>query len=185
MKTANCHLKSISPYSQGKFISEVKTQDETHDEFEKRSWRQRMHTNRDGYVFMPPMSFKNALAGAAKYKSVRIPGQGKSTYTKHIEAGVMVVDPLVLPVKSAEVDGEWLHVPSDGRRGGTKRVLKCFPLIHEWSGIVPFLILDEIVNNQVFGEHLEVAGSCIGVGRFRPRQNGYYGRFKIEKIEWS
>ena len=65
-----------------------------------------------------------------------IPGQGKKTYTKKIEAGVLVAEPLVLRQKLKDIDGEWLHVPSDGRRGGTTRVEKCFPLIREWEGEV-------------------------------------------------
>lgn len=184
MIKAKCLLKSASPYSQSKFINEKKSKDETHEAFEKRIWRERMHRTKDGNVYIAPMCFKNCLSAAAKYKSISIPGKGKKTYTAHFEAGVLVVDPLVLPVKADEVDGEWLHVPSDGRRGGTTRVEKCFPLIHSWEGIVEFLIFDEIITQDVFEEHLRDAGSFIGVGRFRPRNNGFYGRFSVESVTW-
>jgi len=185
MKTAICKLKSVSPYSQSRYIMQKKSKDETHAEFEKRIWRERMHVTKEGFVFMPPMSFKNSLSEAAKYKSVQIAGKGKSTYTKHFEAGVLVVDPLVLPIKAEDVEGEWLHVPSDGRRGGTTRVEKCFPRIDEWAGEVTYLILDEIINDEVFADHLSDSGSFIGLGRFRPRNNGYYGRFSVENIKWK
>ena len=184
MRKAICSLRSVSPYSQSRYLGEKKTRDETHDAFEKRTWRNRLHFDKSGQVFIPPMAFKNCLSEAAKYKSIQIPGKGKSTYTKHFEAGILVVDPLVLNVSKDEVDGEWLHVPSDGRRGGTTRVEKCFPVIHEWSGNVEFLIFDEIVTDEVFAEHLTDAGSFIGIGRFRPRNNGYYGRFSVESIKW-
>jgi hypothetical protein len=144
-----------------------------------------MHSDADGNVFIPPMSFKNCLSEAAKYKSTQIPGKGKSTYTKHIEAGVLCFSPLVLPVKAAGVSGEWLHVPSDGRRGGTTRVEKCFPIIPSWEGIVEFLIVDDIITEEIFKTYLEDAGRFIGVGRFRPRNNGYYGRFSVESIDWK
>ena len=185
MHKALCKLKSVSPYSQSKYISEKKTRDETHGDFEKRSWSERCHWNEDGKLFIPPMSFKNCLSEAAKYKSIQIPGKGKSTYTKHFEAGVLVVDPLVLPITRDTIQHEWLHVPSDGRRGGTTRVEKCFPLIPEWSGEVEFLIFDEIITEEVFTEHLRDAGSFIGIGRFRPRNNGYYGRFAVESVKWT
>jgi hypothetical protein len=175
----------MSPYSQSKYIQEKKTRDETHADFEKRSWQQRCHWDDSGRVYIPPMSFKNCLSEAAKYKSIQIPGKGKSTYTKHFEAGVLVVDPLVLEVTKDTLQSEWLHVPSDGRRGGTTRVEKCFPLIPQWSGAVEFLILDEIITPEVFEEHLTDAGSFIGIGRFRPRNNGFYGRFKVEGIKWA
>lgn len=184
MKRAICKLKSASPYSQSKYIQERKSKDETHADFEKRSWYQRCHWNEAGRMFIPPMSFKNCIAEAAKYKTIQIPGKGKSTYTKHFEAGVMVTQPLVLDVTRESVQHEWLHVPSDGRRGGTTRVEKCFPMVPSWSGTVEFLILDEIITEEVFKEHLDDAGSFIGIGRFRPRNNGYYGRFEVVEMVW-
>ena len=185
MRTATCKLKSASPYSQSKYINEKKTRDETHADFEKRSWQQRCHWGADGMLQMPSMGFKNCLSEAAKYNAIQIPGKGKSTYTKHFEAGVLVVKPLVLSITRETLGHEWLHVPSDGRRGGTTRVEKCFPLILDWQGVVEFLVFDNIITNEVFESHLNDAGAFIGVGRFRPRNNGYYGRFSVESISWA
>lgn len=185
MKTARAHLKSMSPYSQGKFIGEKKSRDETHADFEKRAWRQRMHVNASGQVFIPPMAFKNCLTEAAKYKSIQIPGKGKATYTKHFRGGVLVFEPLNLGINADDVHGEWLHVPSDGRTGGTTRVEKCFPVIPEWEGVVEFVIGDELIDADVFRQHLEDAGRFIGIGRFRPANNGFYGRFSVESVDWS
>lgn len=185
MKTARAHLESVSPYSQSKYIRDKKPRDITHAEFEEQVWRERLHVNKDGMIEIPPMAFKNCLSEAAKYKSIQIPGKGKTTYTKHFEAGVLCVEPLVLPIKKDDVEGEWLHVPSDGRRGGTTRVEKCFPVIPKWEGVVEFLVMDDIIDKDTFQTHLEDAGKFIGIGRFRPRNNGYYGRFAVKKIEWS
>jgi hypothetical protein len=185
MKVARCHLVSSSPYSPGKQIMETKSRDETHDAFEERTWRQRCHTDGKGNVIIPPMCFKNALAVAAKYKSIQIPGKGKATYTKHFEAGVLCSEPIRLDVKVDEVQGERLSVPADGVRGSGKRVSKCFPYIPSWSGVVEFMIFDDLIDEGVFTAHLEDAGRFIGVGRFRPRNNGYYGRFTVEKVEWQ
>jgi hypothetical protein len=179
MRQIIASLESVSPYSQSRFHNEPKLEKETHDDYEKRTWIKRLHVNDDGYVFIPPMSFKNCLSECAKYLSVQIPGKGKATYTKHFEAGVMVTDPLDLSVKPDDVNGEWLHVPSDGRRGGTKRVMKCFPQIPKWSGDVVFYIFDDTITGDVFKYHLDQAGKFIGIGRFRPRNNGFYGRFKV------
>lgn len=185
MKKAVAHLKSVSAYSQSRFIGEKRSKNETPQAFEERSWYLRCHYNEQGNVFIPPMSFKNCLSEAAKYKSIQIPGKGKSTYTKHFEAGVLVVEPLVLPYTKATIGSEWLHVPSDGKRGGTTRVEKCFPVIPSWEGKVEFLILDEIITPEVFKEHLTDAGAFIGIGRFRPRNNGYYGRFAVVSVDWN
>jgi hypothetical protein len=184
MKIALAHLKSASPYGQSRSIQSTKSRDETHDDFEQRTWRERCHVDAKGVVFIPPMAFKNCLAEAAKYKSIKIPGKGNATYTKHFEGGVMCKEPLSLDVKATEIQGMRLFVPSDGKRGGSKRVWKTFPFVEQWEGVVEYCILDEIIDEQVFQLHLEDAGKFIGIGFFRPRNNGYWGRYSVEGIEW-
>lgn len=190
MKIAKATLKSIAPYSQSRPLQSEKEKGEGAMDFERRVWRDRCHANKSGNVFIPPMAFKNCMSEAAKYLSIKIPGEGKATYTKHFEAGLLVVDPLVLPDMVDAVDCEWLFVPSDGRRGGPKRVHRCFPVIHKWSGTINIHILDDKVlqthpaaDMTVLEYVLREAGSIIGIGRFRPRNNGFYGRFTVESFE--
>ena len=182
MKQIIASLKSVSPISFSRFHNVEKLEKETHDAYEKRTWRSRMHVGKDNKVFIPPSMFKNCLDGCAKYLSIQIPGKGKATYTKHFEAGVMVTEPLVLPVSPGDVDGEWLHVPSDGRPGGTKRVMKCFPFVPEWSGDVSFYIFDETITEDIFRYVLEQSGKFQGIGAFRPRNRGYKGRFEVVEM---
>lgn len=122
MKTATVTLESVSPYSQSRhYAGEIdKLEKESAKDYEKRTWRNRLHFNQSGEVFIPPMALKNCLSEAAKYLSIQIPGKGKATYTKHIEAGVLVVDPIMLGINKDDVPGQWLFVPSDGKRGGSK-----------------------------------------------------------------
>jgi hypothetical protein len=193
MKTAIVTLNSVSPYSQSRVISEKKPAKEGHEDFEKRTWKQRMHVAKSGNVFIPPTAFKNCISDAAKFLSIQVPGKGKSTYTKNFEAGLLVTEPLELDVTPDDVDGEWLFVPASGRRGDGKRVWKCFPYIPEWTGEIKFLILDETVmdttelggkEQTVFEYVLDEAGKFIGIGRFRPRNNGFYGRFEVASVKW-
>jgi hypothetical protein len=185
MKRALVSIEGVSPYSQSRYHNTPLKEKEGKNDWEERTWRERVHTDSEGNIIIPPMSFKNCLAEAAKFLSVQIPGKGKSTYTKHFEAGVLSNNPLVLPVKKSEVEGEWLFVPASGRRGDGKRVQKCFPVIRKWSGEVEFLIIDDTITEEPFRYHMEQAGQLIGIGRFRPRNNGYYGRFKVNKIAFE
>lgn len=178
-------LRSTTPYSQSKYVTEEKLDKEGHDAYDKRTWRHRMHYDKEGNIYIPPMAFKNCLSDAAKYLSIQIPGKGKSTYTKHFEAGVICVQPVPIGYHKDEVEAEALHVPSDGRRGGTKRVLKRFPFFPSWEADVDFLLLDRTITEDVFIDVLEQAGSLIGIGRFRPRNNGYYGRFEVVEHVWD
>lgn len=198
MHIAKVKLESLSPYGQGRQYDkeEVPMLDkERPDDYERRTWYHRAHWDDQGRMFIPPSAFKNGIAECAKYLSMQIPGKGKATFTKHFEAGVLVVEPVVLPVKKVDGNGKGpafqgltqfgIYVPSDGRRGGTKRVKKFFPMVPAWNGEVTFHILDETITEEVFRHHVEQMGQFIGVGVYRPRNNGYWGRFKVVSIRWE
>jgi hypothetical protein len=185
MKTATVLLKSTSPYSQSRCVLADKQAKESCDAYEKRTWAERLHVTENGEVFIPPMALKNCLSEAAKFLGVQIPGKGKSTYTKHIEAGVLVTDPAPLGIKKSDVPYEDVFVPADGIRGSGKRVWKRFPVIKSWKAQATFYVLDETVTEDIFLQHLSEAGRFIGIGRWRPRNNGIYGRFSVEKVDWK
>jgi len=185
MKIAVATLESVSPYSQSRYYKEPKLERELAGDYEERTWRERCHVTDSGQIFIPPMAFANSLKEAAKYLSLPVPGKGKSTFTKNFESGVLVSEPLMLPDRKETVRGEWVFVPSDGRRGGGTRVEKCFPYILEWGGNVSFYILDDIITADIFNKVLETSGQLIGIGRFRPRNLGYYGRFRVKNVEWT
>lgn len=184
MIEARCHLKSTSVYSQSKPVQSEKAPRENSKDYEERTWKERCHVDSDGIVFIPPMSFANSIKEAAKYSSIQIPGKGKSTYTKHFDAGVMCIDPLPTGTHIDDVIKETLFVPSDGTPGGGKRVWKNFPTITKWEGDITFYIADPTITESVFRQVLAVAGSLIGIGRFRPRNRGYYGRYQLTNLEW-
>ncbi len=134
---------------------------------------------------IPPMAAKNGLVSAAKFLNRKIPGEGQKTFTKRFESGIICIDPLVLSVNAEEVDCEELFVPSDGVRGSGKRVTKLFGCIPEWGGKFVVSVIDEKISETVFAEHADAWGKFIGIGRFRPEKNGYYGRFQVKKITWG
>ena len=185
MRIARVTIEGLTPYSQSKVMESPRNDKELAKDHEERCWRERCHVDKDGRLFVPPTAFKNGLASTAKAYSQTIPGKGKQTWTKHFEMGIQVVEPLPLAVKLADVRGEWVFVPSDGKRGGTKRVWKCFPVIETWGGVVEFLVLDDTITKGIFEEYVADFGRFIGIGRFRPQNNGFYGRFKVLSVEWD
>jgi len=88
----------------------------------------------------------------------------------------------MLGVKDSDVIGERLFVPADGKRGGGKRVWRTFPTIPDWRAEATIIVLDPILKPEKIEEYLKHAGQFIGLGRFRPRNNGFYGRFTIENF---
>lgn len=183
MRIATAKLHSIAPYSQSRYHDTPKLDKERPDDYEMRTWAERLSVTDDGQVFIPPMAFKKSLETAARFLGLQIKGRGKATYTKHFKAGVLVTDGLVLPVRKEDVPGEVYFVPADGKGGA--RVKRKFPVIQDWSGEVTYYILDDTITPDVFEAHLKEAGNFIGIGRFRPENGGFYGRYAVDRISWS
>lgn len=187
MKLATATLVSSAPYSQSRsYDREVEALPrETKDAYEERTWRNKCHTLPNGNVFIPPMSLKMAVDSAAKMLGRQIPGKGKSTYSKFFLSGVLVMDPIELPLTKDDVACDRIFANADGVRGSGKRVWRNFPRIDSWKADVPFHVIADEITEDVFTEHLKQAGAFVGIGRFRPQSGGYYGRFTVEKIKWS
>jgi hypothetical protein len=131
------------------------------------------------------MAFKQALDAAAGKLRMKVPNKRGSEFRKYFLGGVMCFEPLVLPILAAEVPGEWIYANADGVRGGKTRVMRCFPRIDEWEGQVPFHIFDDTIPQEVFEFHLSEAGKFIGIGRFRPENGGFYGRWQVLSVTWQ
>lgn len=187
MKKAICKLESVSgsPITFGKYYSTPKLPKELANDYEKRTWRERLHYREDGAVYIPAAMFGNCIREAAKFRSIPIPGMGKANFTKHFDAGIQVMNDIDLKVQKDDVEGVDLMVPSDGRRGGTSRVAKTFPIIDSWNGEISVLLMDDIITKDVFEDVLRTAGQLIGIGTFRPRNRGTNGRFAVSKINWT
>lgn len=178
-------LIGAAPLSFSAPISSLKKTGEGHDAFEERTWRERCRADKNGMAYIPPQALKNCLSEVAKFLGETVPGKKGSTYTKHFEAGIMVMDPIQLGVKSADIPGERLFVPASGKRGDGKRVWKTFPTLAQWRGHCVVYVLDPVLLDkpEKVEEYLRHAGKFIGLGRFRPRNNGYYGRFEVENFK--
>lgn len=184
-------LKGVSPYSQSKPHQVQKLERETAEDYERRTWRNRLHVDSQGQIFIPAMALKNCLAETAKYLGMQVPGKGKATYTKSFEAGVLIVQNAVIYGKNgnpllaedcdkedSQIFGDWIFTPSDGVPGSGKRVHRCYPVIRNpWTAEFMITIADDLITQSVLEKHLEVAGLLIGLGRFRIRKGGTYGRF--------
>jgi hypothetical protein len=180
-------LKSLSPYSQSKFHQTPKLTDkELPDKYEERTWRNRVHLNERGRVILPGMSFKKSLVGAALLSKKKITGKGQATWNQHIISGISPLTDLETDLVIEDILPEWIHCDAQGGAKGVKtRVLRCYPLIKSWHGVVEFINFDPLITQDIFTEFLMEAGLLIGVGRFRPANGGTKGRFKVIHVEWK
>lgn len=178
-------LRSLSSYSQSRFHEEPKKERETADAWDDRTWRHKCTTDREGIVCIPAMALKMCLTPACQRLALQVPGRGKTTYTKFFESDVICLANVPLGIHRDEVEGERWYVNADGVRGSGKRVMRTFPVIHEWQAEAHFLITDDLITNAVFEKVLRYAGSSVGIGRFRPEKGGINGRFEPIGFRWQ
>lgn len=185
-KRVEFDIVGMTPLSFGRAFVTPREQGEDADVYERRVWRERMHTTDAGEVYIPPLMMKRALEATARYMSESVPGKKRATFTKHFMAGCLIADPILLGIQAKDVACDRLLVASDGKpnsKGG--KVMRNFPLIPHWRGHVVVHLLDPVLQkhwDKVI-EYAENAGSFNGLGRFAPRVGGYYGRYTVENAK--
>ncbi len=186
MKKAVIKVQGVTPYSPSRHYSaEVpKLKDEQPDQYDARTWRNHAHTDGKGHVIIPGVCFSWAIKEMAKRRGDRIPGKGRSTYTKAFDA-IEVVGDIHLPDELEKVECEGFMANSDGKRGSGSRVFRRFPILRQWGGELTFIMWNDLVTEEVFTETIKDTGLLIGVGRRRPENKGFFGRFAVLKIDWK
>lgn len=184
VSTLRFNLHSAAPLFFGAPVFEKKRSDETHEQLEERVWRDKVRQNSQGFVYIQPFALKNALEAAGSRLGMKL--TGKATYTKLFRQGIVINDEIVLhdkdgkPVTIESVRPIPMFVPSDGKRGSGKRVMRIFPQILEWFATVEIMCFDQRLTEDVVRQHLEEAGKFIGFGSMRVENGGVAGRFAVE-----
>jgi hypothetical protein len=185
LRVCKVHIESVSPYSASRMHEEPKLAKETHEDYDKRTWRHKLTIDANGQVIIPAGAFKLAIDGAAKMVGGKIPGKGAATYSKLFTTGVVVDGDAPLGVDANAFDCIRIHANVDGIRGSGKRVFRYFPQIASWRTHFDALITDPELPDEVFERVMVAAGRCQGVGRWRAEKGGSNGRFTVTQFEWS
>lgn len=182
MKVYHAYLTSITPYAQGKKHEAPKLERESHDDYEKRTVLEQLHTNM-GKILIPPMAFHLCLQETASYLKMQIPGQGKATYTKNFIRGLLFNEPIILDQgpEDCRIERIWTTLTPTNPKSG--RGWRYFPVLDHWDACVPFTVIDEILTPAVLKRHWDLAGSITGIGVWRPINRGLWGKFKLLKLE--
>jgi hypothetical protein len=179
-------ISGISPLSQSRLHNEPKLQGELWDDYDARTWLQKLNVNpKTKTVVIPAHGFHQCLIAAAKYTGAQIPGQGKKTWTAKITAGLTFIGDIDTGLSPKKAQMVQILCHADGVRGSGRRVIRRFPIYYDWQATFDVWILDPIITEAVLRRFIEVAGISIGVGSFRPENGGQNGRFKIERIVWQ
>jgi len=190
MRQYKAKLRGFSHYSQSRqFLNEgelEKRPDESHDAYDRRTWRAKMHVTDDGYVEIPAMAIKQAIDAASKDEGEKIKGRGNKTWGSLFAGGVMVTADVKTNVPAAAVTCKSFWCDTMGNKGdrSAKRVLRTFPMIPPgWEAEVVISITNDNIFGEKVEEYLSKAGLQVGIGRFRPSKGGNNGMFTLESFE--
>jgi hypothetical protein len=182
-------LEGLAPYSQSRQHDEPFLEGETHDAYDRRTWRSKQTVAvRDGKptVVIPAHGIHQSFAAGAKYSKRQIPGQGKATWTAKFLSGIALLEDPALNVDPESTGFVVISANADGVRGSGRRVPRRFPVIDVgWQLTTNVYILDPIITEAIFAEIVEIAGMFIGLGRFRPEKGGTNGRYRIKQMQWQ
>ena len=187
MRDVIIKIEGLTPYSASKHVAESLLKGEKKDDHEKRRWREKMHADDQGNVFIPGVSFKLALDETASLLNEKIPGKGNQTYTGQFQTGVVAMGDLDLGIKSDSVKAISIFAHANGKRGPGTRVTRWFPFIPTWGGDLHMRIFNDSLNEEVFERFFIQSGLLAGVGRGRPKTGSPAGngRYRPVSFNWS
>ena len=123
MLQVEADLIGVSPLSFSKQITEKRKPKEAWEAYEARTWREKLHYDEKGEVYIPAQAIKLALENAGSYMAEN-PGKERSSksYGPIFKRGLLIVEPLMLGIKKDKVESIIIPVPSDGKRGGGRQI---------------------------------------------------------------
>jgi len=183
MRIATIQIEGLTPYSQSRALQSEKKKEETYDDFDRRIWPEHMHcVGKD--VCVPAVAIIKGMAEAASYlgKGGELKKKGASHWGQNFQCGLAVARNPLIGKTADQARPERCYCHADGNRKSGKRVWRTFPIFDEWKATLVIHILDDSIPEEIFEKVLNAFGLFIGIGRYRPENGGYLGRFTVKKI---
>jgi hypothetical protein len=134
------------------------------------------YRNKDGQCFIPAEQMRIALINGGTYLKSKVGTRTKSM--KGIIAAVLQVAPeQVLIPEYDEIDKR-----SAVNRNVKARVMVVRPKWTKWEAEFDMLLDNGTLTKEMLTELVNVTGNYVGIGSYRPTNNGYFGRFKLIDI---
>jgi hypothetical protein len=191
MRHCIAHIENVpgSPYSQSVQVHTPMLDRESHGDFDARTWRDKCTTNGDGTICIPAMALKQSIDTAAYKLGEKIPGRRGATFKSFMASGFFCDADVPIangkPLTKKDAQPVTISANADGIRGSGKRVPRTFPQFPKWQGVASFTVIDDIITEAVFEQHVKAAGLLVGIGRFRPGNGGTNGRYGVLRFEWE
>ena len=137
----------------------------------------KLYLDEDRKTQLPSVYLKNSITEAGK--QFRIPGKGKSTYSK-IVASTVDIEPFYIKLDAKNFEVFRISAVNPMTKG---RMMTERPKYSKWKASFQIVLNDPAVPISVINEILEHAGKYVGVGDWRPEKKGMFGKFMITEFK--
>ena len=186
MKKYIVEIEGVTPYMQHR-MDDVKLEQweknrkliiERDDVGQADQIRAEFHSYNDGEnFFMPADHIRGALIGAGAMVKSKVGNSRKSM--KNIVAGMF----FVFPEKIDLPEFTTIDKRSAVNKNIKARVISVRPRWDEWNVSFELHVDNDTITEDTIIEIIENAGKFIGIGSFRPTNNGMFGRFKLNTFK--
>lgn len=186
MKSYQIKIKGLSPYMQHR-MDDLKLDAweklrgkimERNDVAQEDLIRAEYHCYRNdkGKCYIPSDQLRGALIGAGSYVKAKVGGRSKSMKILVAATFLPTPDQILLP------DFDAIDKRSAVNKNVKARVMVIRPKWTNWTADFTLEVHEDSITKETVSELLKVAGAYVGIGSFRPTNNGMFGRFEIESI---
>jgi hypothetical protein len=127
--------------------------------------------------FIPSEHFRNAFIAGGTYVKGKVGARTKSM--KGIMAAVLRISPDEITVP----DFDEIDKRSAVNKNVKARVMVIRPKWSVWEADFSLIIDNETLTRETIEELIAVTGNYVGIGSYRPTNNGYFGRFALKELK--
>lgn len=188
MKTFKVKIKGVTPYMQHR-MDDIKLEEwekkrgliiEREDVAKEDIVRAEYHCyrNGNGKCFIPADQLRGSFIGAGSMVKGKV-GSGRSKSMKQVVAAMFMVTPDHIEIP----DFDTIDKRSAVNKNVKARVMVIRPKWTEWEAEFKLNVMNDTITSETVKSIIENAGDYIGIGSFRPTNNGMFGRFQVEEFK--
>jgi hypothetical protein len=135
------------------------------------------YRNKEGKLYLPSEHLRIAFINGGGYLKSKVGVRTKSM--KSIIAAVLMINPeQILMPEYDEIDKR-----SAVNKNVKARVMVIRPKWITWEAEFDMVLDNNTLTAEMLTELISVTGNYVGIGSYRPTNNGYFGRFKMTSLE--
>ncbi len=134
------------------------------------------YRNKSNQCFIPAEQLRIAMINGGGYLKSKVGNKSKSM--KGVIAAVLQINPeeIIMP------DYDEIDKRSAVNRNIKARVITIRPKWTKWNAEFDMLLDNGTLTKEMITELITVTGNYVGIGSYRPTNNGYFGRFKLNEL---